>query len=112
MPEIRAETPLLVVFIDLTRFGAQSQRVDDVELADALDAYYEEVGAAVQEAGGRVVKFVGDGAVIVFAEDRVDRGVKMLLALKDSVDRSMAQRGWEWEIGSRPREGGPGEARG
>ena len=98
MPEIRSETPLLVVFVDLTRFGAQSQRVDDVELADALDAYYEQVGAAVQEAGGRVVKFVGDGAVIVFAEDRVDRGVEMLLALKDAVDRSMAQRGWECRL--------------
>ena len=98
MAEIRSETPLLVVFVDLTRFGAQSQRVDDVELADALDAYYEQIGAAVQDAGGRLVKFVGDGAVIVFAEDRVDRGVEMLLALKEAVDRSMAQRGWECRL--------------
>jgi adenylate cyclase len=98
MPEIRSETPLLVVFVDLTRFGAQSQRVDDVELADALDAYYEQVGAAVQETGGRVVKFVGDGAVIVFDEEQVDRGIEMLLALKDAVDRSMTQRGWECRL--------------
>jgi adenylate cyclase len=98
MPENRSETPLLVAFVDLTRFGAQSQRLQDVELADALDAYYEQVGAAVQHAGGRVVKFVGDGAVIAFAEDRVDQGVEMLLALKDSVDRSMAQRGWECRL--------------
>jgi adenylate cyclase len=98
MLEIRSEIPLLVAFVDLTRFGAQSQRVDDVQLADGLDAYYEEVGAAVQEGGGRVVKFVGDGAVLAFPEDRVDRGVEMLLALKESVDRSMAQRGWECRL--------------
>jgi class 3 adenylate cyclase len=98
MPEIRSETPLLVVFVDLTRFGAQSQRVDDVELADTIDAYYEQVGASVQAAGGRVVKFVGDGVLIAFAEDHVDRGVEMLLALKEAVDRSMAQRGWECRL--------------
>jgi class 3 adenylate cyclase len=45
-----------------------------------------------------VVKFVGDGAVIAFAEDRVDQGVEMLLALKDAVYRAMAQRGWECRL--------------
>lgn len=98
MPEIRSETPLLVVFADLTRFGIQSQRVGDVELADTIDAYYEQVGAAVQAAGGRVVKFVGDGVLIVFEEDRVDQGVEMLLALKEAVDGWMARRSWECRL--------------
>ena len=31
----------LIVFVDLTRFAAQSQRIDDVEIADTLDAFYE-----------------------------------------------------------------------
>lgn len=98
MPEIRTETSLLVAFVDLTRFASQSQRVGDVELADGIDAYYEQVGASVQDAGGRVVKFVGDGVLIVFAEDQVDRGVEALLALKEAVDRSMAERGWECRL--------------
>ncbi len=98
MPEIRSETSLLVIFVDLTRFASQSQRVGDVELADGIDAYYEQVGASVQDAGGRLVKFVGDGVLIVFAEDQVDRGVEMLLALKEAVDRSMAARGWECRL--------------
>jgi adenylate cyclase len=98
MPEIRSETPLLVVFVDLTRFGVQSQRVDDAELAHGLDAFYEEVGATVAAAGGRVVKYLGDAALIVFEAEGVDRGVEALLALKDSVDRSMARRGWECRL--------------
>jgi adenylate cyclase len=98
MPEIRSETSLLIAFLDLTRFGAQSQRVSDAELADALDAYYEQIGTATHEAGGRVVKFVGDGALVAFDEDRVDRGVEMLLDLKEAVDRAMAQRGWECRL--------------
>lgn len=98
MPDIRSETALLVAFVDLTRFAIQSQRVGDSELADTIDTYYEEVGAAVAEAGGRVVKFVGDGVLIAFPEDRVDRGVETLLALKDSIDASMARRGWECRL--------------
>ena len=98
MADVRSETPLLVVFADLTRFWAQSQRVDDAELADTLDAYYEQVGTAVRAAGGRVIKFFGDGVLIVFEERRVDAGVEMLLALKDAVDRSMAERGWECRL--------------
>ena len=47
MAEIRSETPQLIAFVDLTRFAAQSQRVDDVEIADTLDAFYEQVGASV-----------------------------------------------------------------
>jgi class 3 adenylate cyclase len=98
MPEPRAVASLLVAFVDLTRFAAQSQRVDDVELADTIDAYYEHVGAAVQAAGGRIVKFIGDGVLIVFEADQVDRGVEALLGLKESIDRLMTQRGWECRL--------------
>ena len=93
-PVNRAEVPLLIAFADLTRFAAQSQRTDDVELADTIDAYYEHVGAAVQGSGGTVVKFLGDAALITFPASEVDRGVEALLALKDSVDALMARRGW------------------
>jgi adenylate cyclase len=98
MPEHRSETALLVAFVDLARFGAQSQRVDDTALAEGLDAFYEEVGASVHGAGGRVVKYIGDAALIVFEADHVDRGVETLLALKDAVDQSMARRGWECRL--------------
>ena len=94
MADIRTETALLIAFADLTRFAAQSQRIDDVELAGTIDAYYEHVGAAVQDSGGTVVKFLGDAALIAFPETEVDRGVEALLALKDSVDELMARRGW------------------
>ena len=94
MSEIRSETPQLIVFVDLTRFAAQSQRVDDVEIADTLDAFYEQVDASVQGAGGRVVKCMGDAVLIAFDEAHVDRGVESLLSLKEAVDHSMAQRGW------------------
>ena len=48
MAEIRSEVPLLIAFVDLTRFAAQSRRTEDLELANTLDAYYEHVGVAVR----------------------------------------------------------------
>lgn len=93
-----AATPLLIAFIDLTRFAAQSERTADEEIATTLDAYYEHVASAVQVAGGRVVKFMGDAALLVFPDDSVDRGVEGLLALKESVDALMAQRGWNCHL--------------
>lgn len=46
----RAESPFLIAFVDLTRFGSQSQRVSDGEIADTLDQYYRHVTAAVEQA--------------------------------------------------------------
>ena len=98
MAEIRSESSLLIAFIDLARFFAQSQRVGDAELADTLDAYYERIAVAVDEAGGTLVKFIGDAALVVFPEDAADQGVSMLLGLKSSIDAFMAQRGWECRL--------------
>lgn len=95
---MRVEVPLLIAFVDLTRFAAQCKRIDDRQIADALDAYYEHVAAAVHAGGGTVVKFIGDAALIVFPAGTVDRGVGVLLALKDSVDALMAQREWECRL--------------
>lgn len=44
------------------------------------------------------MKFVGDGVLVVFTEDAVDRGVETLLALKGAVDNLMVRRGWECRL--------------
>jgi class 3 adenylate cyclase len=116
MTPARTETSLLVAFIDLTRFKAQVQSSGDTDVADTLDAYYELVAQAVSAAGGTLVKFIGDAALIVFAEDRVDAGVAMLLELKDGVDEWMAARHWECRLNVKAHYGpvvaGPMGARG
>jgi len=95
MTEARSEVSLLIAFADLTRFLAICQRTDDAEIARTLDAFYEHVGSAVASAGGTLVKFIGDAALIVFTEDKVDQGVRMLLDLKHDVDRFMTSSGWD-----------------
>jgi class 3 adenylate cyclase len=93
-----SEVSLLIAFVDLARFAAQSQRLDDHAIAQTLDGYYEHVAAAIQHSGGTVVKFIGDAALIVFPESRVDQGVETLLALKSSVDQMMEDRAWQCRL--------------
>lgn len=105
MPDSRSEVPLLIAFVDLTRFAAQTERVNDLELAEAIDAYYERVAALTARAGGTLVKFIGDGGLLVFPEAAVDSGVKALLDLKDEIDSLMAARGWECRLTARAHFG-------
>jgi class 3 adenylate cyclase len=95
MLETRAEVCLLIAFVDLTGFSLQSTRVDDVEVATVIDGYYRLIGERVVAAGGRVVKFMGDAALIVFGEADADRGVTALLALKDEADAYLAAARWD-----------------
>jgi len=91
----RVEVPLLVVFIDLTGYALQATRVADEDLATVTDGYYELVATRIGAAGGRVVKFIGDGVLVVFEVEAADRGVGTLLALKSELDQYFAARGWD-----------------
>lgn len=94
----RTSTPLLIVFLDFTRFSAQSLRVDDSEIAETLDAYYEQVAEAIASADGTIVKFIGDATMIVFSEDKVDAAIRKLMEVRVAADRFMADRGWECRL--------------
>jgi class 3 adenylate cyclase len=94
----RTAKPLLIVFLDFTRFAFQSQRVDDSELADTIDAYYERATKAIESAGGTVVKFIGDATLAVFPEEAVDAAVRAILELRKTLDESMMERDWECRL--------------
>lgn len=94
----RAEVNVLVAFADLTGYSAQAARVSDEEVAETLDGFYERTGARVAAAGGTLVKFIGDAALIVFASEDADRGVAALLDLKEEVDQYFGGRGWPCHV--------------
>ena len=51
-----------------------------------LDKFYGLVGDAVDDAGGKVVKFMGDAALMVFPEDSTREAVEALRTLKADAD--------------------------
>jgi adenylate cyclase len=92
---LRTETSLLISFIDLTHYQSQARKITDTRLAETMNAFYGLISTSIQQAGGRVVKFIGDASLIVFTEDKIDAGVKALLSLKTALDAWLETCGWE-----------------
>ena len=84
---------LLVGFFDLSQFHPFLTGTPDSDVASMLSDYYELVGDAIEGSGGQVVKFMGDAALTVHAEEDVDRGVIALHELKRNGDAWLATRG-------------------
>src|SRR5215469_5075548 len=93
--ETRRDTPLLIVFTSLSGFYVQALRQSDDITAEGLDNYYQCLATAAAEARGTVVKFIGDGALIVFPEEAVALGIGRLLTARQEIDQEMTRRGWE-----------------
>jgi adenylate cyclase len=93
--ESLAEHTMLVAFTDITGFARAAAHLisQPADLLVLMDAYFELVGDVVEPAGGRVVKCIGDAALIVFPVERVDAGVQALAQLKEQGDAWLARQG-------------------
>jgi len=90
----RTLLPLLISFIGLSRYARMARERDNREMAELLNNFYCRIYSAITDAGGRVVKFMGDAALIVFREKRVDVGMTCLLSLKEDTDAWLESRGF------------------
>jgi adenylate cyclase len=96
VPETREARELVICFVDLSVYTLDTRRAaDDAAVADIMDRYYERLDHAVVGAGGRVVKFIGDGALFVFPPERADAAVVSLMALKSEIDAWLGATRWE-----------------
>ncbi len=82
----------LVALCDCSGFTQSSKGRSSAELFADLNDFYLLIEDAILAAGGLVVKFMGDAALIVFPEELADQGIMALLALKASVDAWIQHR--------------------
>jgi class 3 adenylate cyclase len=80
------ETNLLISFCDLTNFAKISRKKDEIDVFKYLSKFYETTGEVIEGANGKVIKFIGDAALIVFPENSIDAGVLALKKLKTEID--------------------------
>jgi len=86
------QTNVLVAFCDCTRFRQTARGRPSAQLFADLHELYLLIEDAIEPAGGTVVKFLGDAALVVFPEDLADQGILALLDLKATVDRWLQDR--------------------
>ena len=83
------EREIAVLFADLRNFTALSEKKLPYDVVFVLNRYFAAMGMAVEEAGGRVDKFIGDGVMALFGvESRIEQGCGDSL----SAARRMAER--------------------
>lgn len=63
------EQEIAVLFCDLRNFTALSEARLPYDMVFLLNRYFTVVGQAVEQAGGRLDKFIGDGAMALFGLD-------------------------------------------
>lgn len=88
------ERKLVMLVVDLAGSTRLVARFDSTELAELINTFYAMCGSAVNDHGGRIVKFIGDGCLAVFAEGE---GLAAIDAAMDINLRLVAIRN-EWEI--------------
>ena len=80
---------ITAVFLDLRGFTAFTDRADPEEVLELLRAYHATLGRTVDEFGGTLEHFAGDGVMIFFNDpfpvDRpAERAVRMAMALQQA----------------------------
>jgi adenylate cyclase len=85
MKEVRQqqgeEREVAVLFADLRGFTALAENRLPYDVVFVLNRYFAAMGTAVEESGGRVDKFIGDGVMALFGVDRdVETGCRDALA--------------------------------
>jgi len=82
---VRSIEALVLGAFDLKGFVAATRGLDDARIADALDVLYRAISDAAMGSGGRVVKYIGDGALVVWPPDRADDALRALIGLREGA---------------------------
>jgi class 3 adenylate cyclase len=98
---------ITAVFLDLRGFTSFTDRADPDEVMELLRAYHATLGHTVDEYGGTLEHFAGDGIMIFFSDplpiDRpAERAVRMALALQGAfapISQAWAKLGHEVGLG-------------
>ena len=98
---------ITAVFLDLRGFTAFTDRADPDEVVELLRAYHATLGRTVDEFGGTLEHFAGDGVMIFFndpieVDNPAERAVRMALALQrafNPIAEAWANLGHEVGLG-------------
>jgi class 3 adenylate cyclase len=79
------ERQLVLVVVDLANFTHSVRGLDAPAIAGVVDGFYHQAHHAAADHGGRVVKYLGDGCLVVFPADRAVDAVDFVESLRDQV---------------------------
>ena len=88
-----SQSDCLIAFSDLAGFSSAVRGLDELALFQTMSDYFEYLGQTVEEAGGTLIKCMGDAALFMFPESCADAGVKALWRLCREGDQWLLAHG-------------------
>jgi|TARA_B100000315_G_C14568967_1_gene584480 adenylate cyclase len=85
------ETVLIVGFFDIRGFSKWSEGRVPREMYDFATELFERTGAHISEAGGYLIKSIGDAGLFIFPAGEPDKAVQALLEMKNNCDAWLKQ---------------------
>jgi adenylate cyclase len=77
------ECRMIIAVADVAGFAAMCKTTSDLDVFKALDEFDELVGEVVSNAGGRVLKCIGDAPLMLFPEENAKEAIAALQDLKE-----------------------------
>jgi adenylate cyclase len=87
-PEPPSGPPPAVAFVDLSGFTSMTEQLGDATAARTSEALRERADAVAEAEGGRVIKVLGDGVMMLFRDPAgaVRAAGRLVVDLKDQLD--------------------------
>ena len=79
------EVDATVLVADVRDFSPLAAQLGPVELGLALGRFYEHIGEIVERHRGRIVKFLGDGVLVVFVGPAAENRKRALATVADAI---------------------------
>jgi class 3 adenylate cyclase len=92
---VPTEHELLVGFFDLTGYMRQAEKTEPRQLLDIMSGYFALTGQILGDAGGRLIKTMGDAGLGAFPIETVDDGVRAFQSVRSSGRDWLARQGWK-----------------
>src|ERR1051325_8620472 len=92
---VPTEHELLVGFYDLAGYMRYAEKAEAGELLALMAGYFALTGQILGDAGGRLIKTMGDAGLAAFPAELVDVGVLAFQALQREGDEWLARHGYK-----------------
>jgi len=92
---VPTEQELLIGFYDLKGYMRYAENTEPRQMLSTMTGYFALTGQIVTEAGGRLIKTLGDAGLAAFPAELADDGVHAFLSLQTKGDDWLAQHGYK-----------------
>jgi class 3 adenylate cyclase len=92
---VPTEHELLVGFYDLGGYTRYIEQTEPRQVLETMAGYFALTGQIIGDAGGRLIKTIGDAGLAAFPIEAVDGGVRAFQAVRSSGREWLARRGYK-----------------